>query len=193
MCYEQYKQRYETPKAWKDKKQDKLSQCKKGSQLVPFCNMTKGFQSRDYFSNTQHTQGGNKPVNLGFKKVEDSPRELLKCWECGEPHLWRNFPHLSLSARNSVHNIQEALKVGDIGRSLHKINATFDGRKEDDQSTIVEIEGKIYNNNFSILIDPRSSLSYISPTLVESSKLKKVKDAKSWLVQLATKIKRKVT
>jgi hypothetical protein len=32
-------------------------------------------------------QGGNKPINLGFKKITDSPRELLKCWECGEPHL----------------------------------------------------------------------------------------------------------
>jgi hypothetical protein len=49
--------------------------------------MTKGFQRRDYPSNTKNTQGGNKPVNFGFKKIGDNPREPLKYWECGEPHL----------------------------------------------------------------------------------------------------------
>jgi hypothetical protein len=57
MCYEQYKQRSENPKAWKDKKQDKLNQRNKGFQSAPFRNMTKGFQRKDYPSNTQHTQG----------------------------------------------------------------------------------------------------------------------------------------
>jgi hypothetical protein len=95
--------------------------------------------------------------------------------------------------KTSVHNIQEASTVGDIGRSMHKINAALDGRQTDHQSTIVEVEGKIHFNNVSILIDPGASLSYITPSLVESNKLKKVKHAKSWLVQLAMGTKRKVT
>ena len=32
MCYDQYKKRSEIPKAWKDKKQDKMNQQKKGFQ-----------------------------------------------------------------------------------------------------------------------------------------------------------------
>jgi hypothetical protein len=64
--------------------------------------------------------------------------------------------------------------------------------KQDHQSTIVEIEGKIHDKKLSILIDPGASLSYVTPSLVDSSKLKKVKHTKSWLVQLATGTKRKV-
>ena len=57
----------------------------------------------------------------------------------------------------------------------------------------MEVEGKIHFNNVSILIDLGSSLSYITTTLMELNKLKKVKHAKSWLVQLTTGTKRKVT
>ena len=57
---------------------------------------------------------------------------------------------------------------------------------------MVEIEGKINNTQISILIDPRAMLSYITPSIVESNKLKKLKHTKSWLVQLATRTKRKV-
>jgi hypothetical protein len=44
----------------------------------------------------------------------------------------------------------------------------------------------------SILFDPRATLSYITPSVVESSQLKKLKHVKSWLVQLSTGTKRKV-
>ena len=45
----------------------------------------------------------------------------------------------------------------------------------------------------SNLIDLGDSLSYISPSLVEKIKLSVDKFTKSWLVQLATRAKRKVT
>jgi hypothetical protein len=57
---------------------------------------------------------------------------------------------------------------------------------------VVEIERKINNTRIYVLIDPRATLSYITPRVVESNKLKKMKHAKSWLVQLATRTKRKV-
>jgi hypothetical protein len=56
----------------------------------------------------------------------------------------------------------------------------------------VEVEGKIHDNPISILIDPGSSLIYVTLGLVELNKIKKVKNAKSWLVQLAIGAKRKV-
>jgi hypothetical protein len=55
------------------------------------------------------------------------------------------------------------------------------------------MEGMISNHLVSILIDPGSNLSYVSPQTVEKCKLQQVKHAKSWLVQLATRTKRKVT
>jgi hypothetical protein len=57
---------------------------------------------------------------------------------------------------------------------------------------VVEIKGKINDTRISVLIDPRATLSYITPDVVESNKLKKLKHAKSWLIQLEIGTKRKV-
>jgi hypothetical protein len=80
-----------------------------------------------------------------------------------------------------------------MGKRVHKINAAMDGRKDDHQSTIMEVEGEIHDNCISILIDPRDILRYVTPGLVELNKLKKVNHAKSSLVQLEKGTKRKVT
>jgi hypothetical protein len=82
--------------------------------------------------------------------------------------------------------LQEASTVSDVGRSLHWINAAVDGWQANHQSSMVEIEGKINNTRISVLIDPGATLSYITPGVVESNKLKRMKHAKSWLVQLTT-------
>ena len=55
------------------------------------------------------------------------------------------------------------------------------------------MEGTIANHHVSILIDPGSNLSYVAPQTVEKCKLQQFKHVKSWLLQLATKTKRKVT
>ena len=57
---------------------------------------------------------------------------------------------------------------------------------------MVEVEGTLKQIPISILIDPSTSLSYVSPRIVERCKLQKCKFQKSWLVQLATGTKRKV-
>ena len=57
---------------------------------------------------------------------------------------------------------------------------------------MVEIEGMIFNRLVSVLIDPGSNLSYISPKAIDKCKLQPWKQTKPWLVQLATGTKRKV-
>ena len=69
----------------------------------------------------------------------------------------------------------------------------MDGRQEDHQATMVEIEGKILKTSISILIDLGSCRSYVSPKIVDVCKLGKVKHDKPWLVQLATETKCKVS
>ena len=81
--------------------------------------------------------------------------------------------------------------VEDITETL-RIYAALDGRQEDHQATMVEIEGKILNTSISILIDPRACRSYVSPKVVDVCKLGKVKHDKPWPVQLATGTKYKV-
>ena len=58
---------------------------------------------------------------------------------------------------------------------------------------MVEIEGMIKSQHIYILIDPSMILSYISPRIVDLCKLVREKLNKSWLVQLATCTKHKVT
>ena len=57
---------------------------------------------------------------------------------------------------------------------------------------MVEIEGKIQNNYIFVLIDIRSSLSYICPTIIEKHKLPKDKHRKYWTFQLAIGTNHKV-
>jgi hypothetical protein len=138
------------------------------------------------------SQSGNKPFGSAPGKTDNTKREPLKCWGCGEEHLLRDFPHRKQDNRR-VYNIQEATTVNDVARSMPQIYAALDNRQVDHQASVVEMEGMISNHLVSILIDPGSNLSYVSPQTVEKCKLQQVKHAKSWLVQLATGTKRKVT
>ena len=58
------------------------------------------------------------------------------------------------------------MNVGDLVRTMHKINAALENRKADYQTSMLEVEGKINQIPISILIDRGASLSYISPNLV---------------------------
>jgi hypothetical protein len=78
MCYDQYKQQYELPKAWKDKKHDIMNQQEEELPTSPFPNAAKNFQRKYFHSHKQNNQGGGRPVNLGTKKFGDIPREPLK-------------------------------------------------------------------------------------------------------------------
>ena len=58
---------------------------------------------------------------------------------------------------------------------------------------MVEVAGKIVEQSISILVDPSSTHIYIAPRVVEVCALRKVNHRNSWLVQLATGTKRKVS
>ena len=77
----------------------------------------------------------------------------------------RNCPLENESAR-PAYNIQEAGTVGQVARAVPRIYATLDYRWADHQSTVVEVVGKIVEKSISILIEPRSTHSYITPGLV---------------------------
>jgi len=57
---------------------------------------------------------------------------------------------------------------------------------------MIECEGMIAKQPVSVLFDPGASLSYVSPNMVEKCQLQNNKFPKPWLVQLATRAKRKV-
>ena len=85
------------------------------------------------------------------------------------------------------------MTVGELARTMPKINAALENRQVEYQNSMVEVEGMINQTPITILIDPGASLSYIAPKMVEKCKLHVQKFENSWLVKLATGAKRKVT
>ena len=61
---------------------------------------------------------------------------------------------------------------------MPRINVALENRQAEYQTSMVEVEGMLNHKPISILIDPGSSLSYVSPSLVEKSKLPVEKFAK---------------
>ena len=119
-------------------------------------------------------------------------KEPIKCWDCNGPHYASVCPNKKKTV-NNIHTIQEEMIVGDLARTMPRINAALENRQAEYQTSMVEVEGMINQTPITILIDPGDSLSYISPKFVEKCKLPDEKFENSWLVQLATGAKRKVT
>ena len=63
------------------------------------------------------------------------------------------------------------MTVGDLARTMPRINAALENRQADYQTSMVEVESKLNQTPISILIDPGASLSYIYLDLVEKCKL----------------------
>ena len=106
--------------------------------------------------------------------------------------MCRNCPHEEGYVK-LAYNIQEAEKVGQVARAVPRIYVALEDRQEDHQLTVVEVVGKIAEQSVSILTDPRSTHSYITPRVVKICAFKKLKHRKAWLVQLATGTRRKVS
>ena len=68
---------------------------------------------------------------------------------------------------SNIHTIQKEMIVGELARTMPKINAALENRQAKYQTSMEEVEGMINQTPIAILIDPRGSLSYISPKLVE--------------------------
>jgi predicted aspartyl protease len=83
--------------------------------------------------------------------------------------------------------------VEDLGSRMLRIYVALDNKQAEFQSHMIEVEGMINNRPLVILIDSGASHSYVDPRVVEGLHLMRSKHEKSWLVQLATGTKRKVT
>lgn len=121
---------------------------------------------------------------------EGITRPLVQCWGCGGPHYVKNCPQWK--GTDQISQIHETSTVGNVGRSVPRINAALDDRQAEYQPTMVEFEGKILDFSITVLIDPGATLSYISPKIVEQCKLQLQKFRNPWLVQLTTGAKRRV-
>jgi hypothetical protein len=102
------------------------------------------------------SQSGNKPFGSAPENNDSTKREPFKFCGCGEEHMMRDFPHMKRDNQR-VYNIHETNIVNDVVRRMPQIYANLDNRQA--------------NHLVSILIDPHSNMSYVSPQTVEKCKL----------------------
>jgi hypothetical protein len=151
--YEQVQGRESMQKYWKDKKKEKYDQRRKG--FKPPFNRNELNKNHQY-----HYAKDDSKKEDSLEKRGITP---IKCWGCKEDHLHKDFPHRK-DRVNTVHNIQEDKILKDMGR----IYAFLDDRKEEYQSNMIKVEGKIINHHVSILIDPGASHCYIKENLLQN-------------------------
>jgi hypothetical protein len=149
----------------------------------------KGFKPS--FNRNEPNRNHQDQYAKGDFKKEDSlgkrGRPPIQFWGCKEYHMYKDFPHRKERVK-TVHNIQEATTVKDMGR----IYVALNDRQAEYQSNMIKVEGKIINQHVSILIDSRESHCYIDPKIVDILHLEKIKLGKEILVQLATGTKRRI-
>jgi hypothetical protein len=152
----------------------------------------------------QRNKGTNPPFFRKIPQGQKTPREPkmieaggqmtrhppIQCWGCKGDHMYRDFPQRGEKVR-TVHNVYQVETMKDMGKIVPRIYATLDNNQEEYKSHMIEVEVMIKNQTISILIDSRSSHSYIDPKMVERFHFPGNKNGKSWLVQLATRGKRK--
>eukprot|EP00253_Pinus_taeda_P022926 PITA_22926 len=194
ICFQQNKQKGEgVGKRWMDKRNSRAVMGTKGVRSSFSRGSVKGSNSRNQSRNQLRLKPPNEPRNsesLGKVDNEGTTRPPVQCWGCGGPHYIKNCPH----RRNSdqVSQVYEASTIGDVAWSMPRINASLEDRQADYQPTMIEFEGKIFDKTVSVLVDPGATLSYVSPKIVENCKLQLTKFKQPWLVQLATRAKRRV-
>eukprot|EP00253_Pinus_taeda_P022443 PITA_22443 len=164
ICYQKSKQKGETAsKKWNERKGFKSNGLNKGSHSG------KGF--------------GKGPNNRNVT------RTATKFKTSNEPKI--NEQHRK--GTEQLSQIHEASTVGEVGRSIPRINAALDDCQAEYQPTMVKFEGKISDLTITVLIDPRATLSYVSPKILGHCKLQPARFKNPWLVQLATGAKMRVT
>jgi hypothetical protein len=105
----------------------------------------------------------------------------MECWGCIENHRYRDFPHINDKVR-AVNNVQQDETMEDMGSRMPRIYEALDNKQDEYQSHMIEVEGMIKNQPFTILIDSGASHSYIDPRVVESFHLSRSKYENFWLV-----------
>eukprot|EP00253_Pinus_taeda_P013044 PITA_13044 len=194
ICYQQNKQKGDiSNKRWNERKSNRIVGNHKGSRGNGGKGAGKGQISRNIAKSTFRTKPSESRISEppARSDLEGTTRPPVQCWGCGGPHYVKNCPQRK--GVDQISRIQEASTVGEVARSMPRINAALDDRQAEYQPTIVEFEGKISNLSIAVLIDPGATLSYVSPKIVEQCKLLSEKFRSPWLVQLATGAKRQVS
>ena len=137
-CFEQ-NQKKECLANWKAKKNNNQFETKK-KDFVPNKNF-KNNKAKNY-PNNKNFQGNknNTPNNQNNSKGKEFANNHgnftknfeckgpIKCWECNGPHYASVCPNWKKIGKN-IHTIQEEITVGELARTMPRINVAFKNRQ----------------------------------------------------------------
>jgi hypothetical protein len=93
--YEKFKNKTELHEDWKKKSTSRFK--KKGFKPSRFKSYGKGYRmslpAKSVYQQNSPSQSGNKPFGVALGKHDNTKREPLKYWGCGEEHLLRGFTY----------------------------------------------------------------------------------------------------
>jgi hypothetical protein len=113
--YEKVHGRESMHKSWKDKKNAKFGQRRKGFK-PPFNTNEPNRNHQDHQSKEYAKEDFKKEYSLGKRG-----RPPIQCWGCKEDHMCKDFPHRK-DRTKTVHDIQETTIVKDMGRVYAYLN-----------------------------------------------------------------------
>ena len=108
LCYHQNKNKRESILNWKNKSHENFRHKKKGTKFYKkYGNNYWGYQGINFKNNKQQnpTTIKEREVPTVYNKTI-AQREPLKCWECGEPHYFKDCPIIKKGLKFLITYIQ---------------------------------------------------------------------------------------
>ena len=121
-------------------------------------------------NNQNNSKGKDFANNHGNFTKSFEHKKPIKCWECNGPHYASVCPNRKKTG-NNIHTIHDEMTVGELARTMPRINVALENRQAEYHTSMVEVEGMINQIHVTILIDLGASISYIAPQIVEKRKL----------------------
>eukprot|EP00253_Pinus_taeda_P011015 PITA_11015 len=141
--YQQSKQKGDSSnRKWNEKKNNKAVGNNKGSRSGEIKGSSKGQNSR------AAPRSAFRSKSIGEARMSEQPAKMdiegitrhpVQCWGCGGLHYVKNCPQRK--GTDQISQIHEASTVGDVGRSMPRINVALDDRQAEYQRTMESLAG----------------------------------------------------
>lgn len=169
-CYEKAWNKTETKSNWVTKRttRENVSWSKGNPKVKARKHPYQTRQSQQKDSNV--INGNVQQTTLPKPRIEG--QEPLNCQTCGGNHGRIDCPHQQ-EIILKIYSAQEEIMVGEVSWIMPRVYATFNNHQENNQESIIEMEGEMQEKVVPIFIDIASNYSHVSQYLVEKWKLDK--------------------
>ena len=119
-----------------------MDQGKKGFKPSPFRKGTRSHTDNNYNRPSSTNSNEVKGIRTSSGGWNNNSKKI-KCWGCNGSHLYRNCSQNPNIKMAPTRMLQEASTINDLARNIPRINVSLEDRQANNQSTTLEVEGKI--------------------------------------------------